>query len=131
MELFDILSEFLNDKPELELLQTVDGQAFVGYLTEIFEKLNMLNKQLQGASKTLVYAKAKTFGFIAFLQLCQKNVSAYKSDQFYWLNKREVTDIRTLFNIKGTMAWLCDETETKYTNSTSFARKLLLSFPSS
>jgi hypothetical protein len=35
---------------------------------------------------------------------------------------------RTLFNIKGTMAWLCDETETKYPNSTSFARKLLSSY---
>jgi hypothetical protein len=31
--------------------------------------------------------------------------------------------IRTLFNIKGTMAWFCDETETKYVNSTSLARK--------
>jgi hypothetical protein len=37
--------------------------------------------------------------------------------------------IRTLFNTKGTMAWLCNETETKYPNSTSFARKLLLPFP--
>lgn len=39
--------------------------------------------------------------------------------------------VKTLFNIKGAMAWLCDETETKYPNSTSFARKLLLPFPSS
>jgi hypothetical protein len=29
------------------------------------------------------------------------------------------------------MAWLCDETEMKYPNSTSFARKLLLPFLSS
>ncbi|XP_038649261.1 E3 ubiquitin-protein transferase MAEA isoform X2 [Scyliorhinus canicula] len=27
--------------------------------------------------------------------------------------------VKTLFNIKGAMAWLCDETETKYPNSTS------------
>jgi hypothetical protein len=39
--------------------------------------------------------------------------------------------IRTLFNMEGTMAWLCDEIETKYPNSTSFVRKLLLHFPSS
>ena len=38
---------------------------------------------------------------------------------------------KTLFNIKGVMAWLCDETETKYPHSTIFARKLLLPFPSS
>jgi hypothetical protein len=68
---------FLNDKPEMKLLQTADGQAFVSYLTDIFEKLNMLNKQLQGANKTLVDSKAKISGFIAFLQLCQKNVCMY------------------------------------------------------
>ena len=39
--------------------------------------------------------------------------------------------VKTLFNLKGAMTWLCDETETKYPNSTSFARKLLLPFPSS
>jgi hypothetical protein len=57
MKLFDILSEFLNDKPEMKLLQKVDGQAFLSYLTDIFEKLNMLNKQLEGTNKTLVDAK--------------------------------------------------------------------------
>jgi hypothetical protein len=35
MELFDILSEFLNDNPEMNLLKTVGGQAFVSYLTDI------------------------------------------------------------------------------------------------
>jgi hypothetical protein len=142
----------------------------VRYLTDIFEKLSMLDKQLQGASKTLVDAKANTFGFIEFLQLSQKNVSSEKFYQFYWLNKCEGTDtavlviadhlskmacdlngrfsdlkeidfqcwitqpmvvdltpvamqyqeelsemqndasIRTLFNIKGTMAWFCYDT---------------------
>ncbi|GFX26205.1 SCAN domaincontaining protein 3like [Trichonephila clavipes] len=39
--------------------------------------------------------------------------------------------VKTLFNIKRVMAWLCDETETKYPHSTKSARKLLLHFPSS
>ena len=39
--------------------------------------------------------------------------------------------VTTLFNIKGVMAWPCDETETKHPHSTNFARKLLLPFPSS
>ncbi|CAH2088303.1 unnamed protein product [Euphydryas editha] len=34
--------------------------------------------------------------------------------------------VKTLFNIKGAMAWLCEETETKYPNATKYARKLLL-----
>ena len=47
MELFDILSEFLDDKPYMTLLLTVDGKALVSYLADIFEKLNVLNKELQ------------------------------------------------------------------------------------
>jgi hypothetical protein len=39
--------------------------------------------------------------------------------------------VRTLFIIMGTMAWLCDETEMKYPNSTRFARKLMLPYPPS
>lgn len=30
---------------------------------------------------------------------------------------------KTLFNIKGAMAWLCEETEIKYPNSTKCIRK--------
>ncbi|CAK9813138.1 SCAN domain-containing protein 3 [Anthophora plagiata] len=39
--------------------------------------------------------------------------------------------VKTSFNIKGAMAWLCEETEIKYPNSTKCARKLLRPFPSS
>ena len=39
--------------------------------------------------------------------------------------------IKTLFKIKGTMMWLCEETQAKYPNTSSLARKLLLPFPSS
>ncbi|KAK2579964.1 hypothetical protein KPH14_007644 [Odynerus spinipes] len=39
--------------------------------------------------------------------------------------------IKTLFNIKGAMVWLCLETEIKYPNATKCARELLLPFPSS
>ena len=39
--------------------------------------------------------------------------------------------IKALFKIKGTMMWLCEETQDKYPNTSSLARKLLLTFPSS
>jgi len=191
MELFDILSEFLDDKPYMTLLLTVDGKALVSYLADIFEKLNVLNKELQGTNMTLVNSKAKIFGFISFLELSQENISVKKFEQFYWLNKCEVTDatclvivehlkimvsnfnfrfsdlkeinypswmtqpllvdlsdvtmeyqgelselqnddsIKALFKIKGTMMWLCEETQATYPNASSLARKLLLPFPSS
>ncbi|XP_014779215.1 protein FAM200A-like [Octopus bimaculoides] len=34
MELFDVLSDFLSDKPEMKHL-TVDGKTFVSYLTDV------------------------------------------------------------------------------------------------
>ncbi|GFV82822.1 uncharacterized protein TNCV_4147901 [Trichonephila clavipes] len=39
--------------------------------------------------------------------------------------------VKILFSIKGAMAWLSEETEIKYPNSTKCAKKLLLPFPSS
>ena len=39
--------------------------------------------------------------------------------------------IKVLFKIKGTMMWLCEETEAKYPNRSCLTRKLLLPFPSS
>ncbi|GFU58289.1 SCAN domain-containing protein 3 [Trichonephila clavipes] len=64
--------DFLSDKPEMKHLKTVDGKVFVSYLTDIFEKLNLLNKQLQRSNKTLVDAKTKIFGFVTFIEVCQK-----------------------------------------------------------
>ncbi|XP_067130994.1 zinc finger BED domain-containing protein 5-like [Centruroides vittatus] len=192
IELFDSLKKFLIDKPEMKFLLTTNGKAYVSYLADIFEKLNILNKQLQGPSKTLVDAKAKIFGFVKNLELSQKHLSNRNFEQFHWLNKCNVSDfailevvnhlnilitdfkerfadlkemnfptwmvqpvlvdfadisnlqyqeelaelqsnesVITLFNIKGAMAWLCDETEAKYPNTTKCARKLLLPFSSS
>ena len=39
--------------------------------------------------------------------------------------------VKTLFNIKGSMAWFFEETKIKYPSTTECARKLLLPFPSS
>ncbi|XP_014775207.1 protein ZBED8-like [Octopus bimaculoides] len=39
MELFDQLNNFLSDKWEMKMLSTTDRNAFVSYLTDIFEKL--------------------------------------------------------------------------------------------
>ena len=47
MALFDVLSDFFSDKPELKHLLSADDKAFVSYLTYIFEKLNISIKQLQ------------------------------------------------------------------------------------
>ena len=64
--IYETLSDFLSDKSEIKCLLMVNGTAFVSYLANIFEELNILNKQLQATNKTLVDAKANIFGFITF-----------------------------------------------------------------
>ena len=173
MELFDLMNDFLSDKCEIKLLSTRDGKAFVSYLTDVFEKLGNLNRQLQGANLTLVDAKAKIFGFITTLELCKQTISKRVFSQFQWLSKCEITSeatstiidhlnnlindfndrysdlnsmffpsrltqpllvdvsdtavqyqeelsellhdesVKTLFKLKGTNVWLCDEIERK------------------
>ena len=45
---------------------------------------------------TPVNSKAKIFGFMLFLELSQEKISVKKCEQFYWLNKCEVTDDKCL-----------------------------------
>ncbi|XP_029635067.1 SCAN domain-containing protein 3-like [Octopus sinensis] len=86
MELFDVISDFLSDKPEMKHLLTVDGKAFVSYLTDIFEKLNMLNKKLQVSNKTLIDAKTKIFSFVTFIEfsiICLLCLARHSSVWYY------------------------------------------------
>ncbi|XP_029654310.1 uncharacterized protein LOC115227698 [Octopus sinensis] len=151
MELFDQLNDFLSAKNEMKMPSTTDGKAFVSYLTDIFEKLGNLNKQLQGANMMLADAKAKIFGFItAFYfndRFCDLNAKNFPS----WLTQLLLIDVsdaavqyqeelselqrdesvKTLFKLKGTNMWLCDEVERKYSSISTSARELLIHFPSS
>ncbi|XP_065671988.1 protein FAM200C-like [Hydra vulgaris] len=83
MELFDTLSDFLSDKTEMQYLLTIDSKAYLSYLTDIFKKLNILNKELQGTNKTLVDAKAKIFGFITSIELFEKDVYQKQFEKFH------------------------------------------------
>jgi hypothetical protein len=56
------------------------------------------------------------------------NENLYQEELSEMQNDDSITN---LFNIKGIMAWMCEETNTKYPNITLHARNLLLPFPSS
>ncbi|XP_065654638.1 zinc finger BED domain-containing protein 5-like [Hydra vulgaris] len=96
MELFDTLSGFLSNKTEMQNRLTIDSKTYLSYLTDIFEKLNILNKKLQGTNKTLVDAKAKIFGFITSIELFEKDFYQKQFEKFHWLQKCEVTDTAIL-----------------------------------
>jgi hypothetical protein len=84
----------------MKYLLTINGKAFVSYVADIFEKLNLLNNQLQGTNKTLVDAKAKIFDFITFIELCHKCIHNKNFEKFHWFQKCEVTDTTILDHLK-------------------------------
>jgi len=70
MELFQPLTEPLNDKPALILLTA----EFTWAAQRIFLRVCFLNKQIQRGNATLCDAKAVIFGFVTFLSLCRSNI---------------------------------------------------------
>jgi len=82
MELFNILGDFLSDKHEIEYLLTVDGKAF--------DKLYILNNQLQGAKKSERY--------LVWLLLLNyvRNMFVTIILKFHWLKQCEATDTALL-----------------------------------
>ena len=116
------------------------------YFSNIFEKLNILDKQRQRTNKTLVESKAKIFGFATLIEFFykhfQQEISPVSTVKIF-----EVTDTaaHVIVNHRKTLpsdlndrltdsysmlldGLACGETGTKYKNSTSFAGKLLLPF---
>ena len=58
----------------MDPLRSDDARAMIGYLADIFGKLNCLNCALR-AKKTLVDAKTNVFGFVAKLELWRNEVA--------------------------------------------------------
>ena len=67
--------EFLGDAEQAIILNNDRARAEVAYLTDIFGKLNILNRELQGLNKTLLDAKTKIFGFVDKLKQMRREVS--------------------------------------------------------
>lgn len=85
MELFDAVTVFLGDIPEVLLLRTAEGKAIVSYFADIFGKLDILNRDLQGPKATLVDAKTKVCAFISKLRLFKENINRQELHHFSWL----------------------------------------------
>ena len=68
-ELYDEVLEFFRDSKHADFLKSAENKSLVCYLADIFFKLNLLNKDLQGGNTTLISARTKILGFIAKLPL--------------------------------------------------------------
>ncbi|XP_065668171.1 SCAN domain-containing protein 3-like [Hydra vulgaris] len=127
IELFDTLSDFLSDKTEMQYLLTINSKAYLSYLTDIFEKLNILNKEIQGTNKTLVDATANIFADLKgrfsdlkeidfptwLMQPMLVNLSHISNMQYQEQLAEMQNDesVKILFNMKGSIAWFFEETK--------------------
>ena len=93
-ELFDTIVEFLEEQDgDLSTkIKAIEQDTF--YLTDIFEKLNKVNLQLQGAKTNLIQCKSVIMSFIDKLSLYKQNLSRREFSQFPTLKKKadSITD---------------------------------------
>ena len=85
MELFDTLSDFLSDKTEMQYLLTIDSKAYLSYLTDIFEKLNILIKNIKEQIKLLSMQKRRFLVLLRLLNYLKKTFTKNNLKSFIGL----------------------------------------------
>ena len=78
--LWDSIVSFLANTQLGEQLLATKCDVF--YLSDIFEKLNLLNKQLQGKDSDLISSKGAITAFLRKLQLYKNNIRRRAFEQF-------------------------------------------------
>ena len=81
--LWDFIVSFLADTQLGAKLLANKNDVF--YLSDIFEKLNSLNKQLRGNDSNLISSKSAIAAFLRKLQLYKKNIWRRAFEQFHCL----------------------------------------------
>ena len=90
--LFDTIVEFLQED-NLELMQLVLAtKSDIAYFTDLYEKFNSMNLQLQCNMVTLVKCKTVVSSFIGKLKLYKQNIGRREFYQFPRLAELEFTD---------------------------------------
>ncbi|XP_044572949.1 SCAN domain-containing protein 3-like [Drosophila ananassae] len=90
--LFNSGQEFLGSKdPDLKK-NLINFKADVAYLTDLFQKFNELNLQLQGDSLNLITTKSVISAFIGKLKFMKGNIGRREFSQFSNLSQVECLD---------------------------------------
>ena len=74
-QMFDSIVEFLEEYDSTLAEKVKMIRSDVAYLADIFEKLNIVNKQLQGNNTTLIQAKGVVLSFLSKLTLFRQNIA--------------------------------------------------------
>ncbi|KAI6661311.1 hypothetical protein LOD99_10035 [Oopsacas minuta] len=86
-QLFDSIVEFLEEYDSTLAEKVKMIRTDVAYLADIFEKLNIVNKQLQGNNTTLIQAKGVVLSFLSKLTLFRQNIARREFGQLPCLSE--------------------------------------------
>lgn len=90
--LFESVLEFLESKdPDLKE-NLINLKADIAYLTDLFQKFNDINLQLQGDSLNLIKTKSVISAFLGKLKFMKQNISRREFSQFPNLSQVECLD---------------------------------------
>ena len=90
MELLQYLTR--ENHPSAQLFSNTDFLLKLAYLTDIFEKLNILNSSLQGVDCNIIQHKEKLNSFIKKIELWKRKLAAQQLDMFRHLKEFTVSN---------------------------------------
>lgn len=90
--LYDSIVEFGGEREVFQFLHCDNSKSLICYLTDIFTKLNALNRELQGTNKTLMDCKTKISGFINKLKFMKSQIVRGDLSQFTNLSKCDASE---------------------------------------
>ena len=93
-ELFQYLTK--ENHPSAPMFSDTDFLLKLAYLTDIFEKLNILNSSLQGVDCNIIQHNEKLNSFIKKIDLWQRKLGAKQLDMFRHLKEFTVSNQLTL-----------------------------------
>ena len=91
-DLYEAILELAGGREKFQFLKLSKSKALISYLADIFEKLNALNKELQGKEKTLMDCKTKIFAFVNKLNYFSDQIARQNFSTFTLLGKSKLTD---------------------------------------
>ena len=115
MALYDMVLEFGSDREAFQFLKSNDTKALICSLANVFGKLNGLNKELQGAQKTLMDCKTKICAFITKLTFWCSQIARRNICQFPHLGQCEPSN-EALRIIAERLVKLSQEINGRYTD---------------
>ncbi|KAI6658205.1 SCAN domain-containing protein 3 [Oopsacas minuta] len=106
-QLFDLTVEFLEEYDSTLAEKVKMIRTDVAYFVDIFEKLNIVNKQLQGNNTTLIQAKGVVLSFLSKLTLFRQNIAHREFGQLLCLSELDMANNNIITDQHSYLLFTC------------------------